>query len=397
MLHSTLPETPAQAAVIARSRQLTDFCWTPLRDVPTYTRTLGNTVLPAGVPVTGFPYASTEVTDKFLCENVSFESFLTAIANPDSKLYQPGQAAFNACNYGIVCNGLARFAFGIRRRISTARWHTVPGMYRVKSAGEYTFEDMRLCDVLYAHGGSRSHVALITDLLRDDGGVIREVEVSEAIRPSCTRRRFDSQAFFGKFEQFALWRYEYLDSVPLFDTDADALLHSGLDKITPAITVDNGNHSNYLASRQVVISTFVDGDDVIEVYRNGEMTQSLPIRGRAIIPYYPPEGHYTLRLQKNGGCAEFCVCDASFSHSVENGCITVDVQGYTEGSSILYFDFRQAGTAGAKAASLEKYEELTESEKHSGVWTRPIPKGGAHFKIYFENEYGVWTLPMRKI
>ena len=27
----------AEAAVIARARQLTDFRWTPLRDVPTYT------------------------------------------------------------------------------------------------------------------------------------------------------------------------------------------------------------------------------------------------------------------------------------------------------------------------------------------------------------------------
>ena len=80
----TLPDTSAKAAVIARSKQLTDFKWTPLRDVPTYLRNVGNTVLPAGVEVTGFPYSSTELTDKFLCENVSFESFLTAVSNPDS-------------------------------------------------------------------------------------------------------------------------------------------------------------------------------------------------------------------------------------------------------------------------------------------------------------------------
>lgn len=35
-LKSTLPDTRAKKAIIARSRLLTDFVWTPLRDVPTY-------------------------------------------------------------------------------------------------------------------------------------------------------------------------------------------------------------------------------------------------------------------------------------------------------------------------------------------------------------------------
>ena len=39
------------------------------RDVPTYTKKLGNTVLAAGELITGFPYASEEYNDKFICEN----------------------------------------------------------------------------------------------------------------------------------------------------------------------------------------------------------------------------------------------------------------------------------------------------------------------------------------
>ena len=397
MLHSTLPQTAAQAAVIARSRQLTDFEWTPVRDIPSYTKKLGNIVIPAGVPVRGFPYASTEATDKFFCENVSFESFLTAIANPDSKLYQPGHAAFCACNYGIVCNGLARFAFGIRRRVSTARWHTIPGMHEVKPKGLYTFDDMRLCDVLYAFGEGRNHVALITDLLHDGDGNIKEVEVSEAVRPVCVRRRFNFDEYSEKFALFALWRYDHLESVPLTDEAQDSLLKSGLDRLTPTITVDNGNRSNYLVSQQVVISAFAEGDDVIEICRNGEVINTLPIHGKAVIPYMPAEGKYSLRLKNGGGCAEFCVNNACFSHSVEGNTVTVRVDDCTEGSRILYFDFRQAAAAGAGFASLEKFEELTESEKLSGTWTRPIPENGHNYKIYFENDYGIWTLPMRAV
>ena len=36
MFISTKPRNEREAAIIARSRQLTDFKWTPVRDVPTY-------------------------------------------------------------------------------------------------------------------------------------------------------------------------------------------------------------------------------------------------------------------------------------------------------------------------------------------------------------------------
>ena len=90
--------------------------WTPLLDVPTYTRKDGRTVHPAGKLVQGMPYSSTEPTDKFITENISFESLLTAMANPDSALYQKDLEGRNGSStyFGIVCNGLARYALNIR-------------------------------------------------------------------------------------------------------------------------------------------------------------------------------------------------------------------------------------------------------------------------------------------
>ena len=80
MLRSTLPQNESEAAVIARSRQLTDFRWTPLRDIPTFKRPSTQTVIPEGIETTGFIYSSTEETDKFFTENISHETFLSAIA-----------------------------------------------------------------------------------------------------------------------------------------------------------------------------------------------------------------------------------------------------------------------------------------------------------------------------
>ena len=81
MLFSSLPKNDGERRALARSRQLTEFRWTPVRDVPTYYQK-ELTMLPEGVEITGFPYASAEQQDTFITENISFETFLSAVANP---------------------------------------------------------------------------------------------------------------------------------------------------------------------------------------------------------------------------------------------------------------------------------------------------------------------------
>ena len=117
-LFSTLPKTDIEKSVLARCRQLSDFTWTPVEDIPTYYKNQC-TMLEKGVELKGFLYSSTERTDKFITENVSVETFLSVIPNKYSKIYQVGRGALDACNYGIVCNGFVRYALGIKRRIST--------------------------------------------------------------------------------------------------------------------------------------------------------------------------------------------------------------------------------------------------------------------------------------
>ena len=393
---STPPQTEWEKAVIARARQLTDFKWIPVRDVPSYiAQTKEYMVLPTGVEIKGFPYASTEGKDKFFTENVSFETFLSAIPNPYSKLYQPGTAAFNACSYGIVCNGLARYALGIKRRVSTARWLTIPGMRVVAPKGQIKVDDIRLCDNLWAFGEGRNHVALITDILKDKDGKVVALEISEAIRPHCVRRIFEIEAFFEKWDLYSLCRYEAIDKIPLLDAKSDNILwNSGIEKITPKITVDNGNKSNYLVGDQTLITVNSDGADNVMIYKDGELIESFNVGARAFVARNLLKGYYKVMLERDGSYVEFAVNRAKIDYTVTGEMITVNADPCDEKSTIVYADFRQAGVG---CASLEKYEELTDEEKQSGTYTRPIPDGAENFKVYFKNPYGVWTHPMIKI
>ena len=410
MLTGTKPDSKGKEAALYRSRQLTEFRWTPVGDIPVYTKATGKTKLPAGQPQLGMLYSSPEPTDKFIFENISFETFLSVLANPDSALYNKDLNGSNNswAYFGLVCNGLARYAFNIRRRFSTKRWPTVPGMRKVADDGAYTAEQIELCDVLYAHGKGRSHVAMVTDILRDETGDIRQIEVSEAVRPVCERKQYDLEVFFEKYKLFALWRYDFVDEVPMPDPKEDLCLKQGVPGL-PVIAVDYGNKSNYRTYEDVVISAFTEGENEIQICRDGEMVETLVISGRGNVTRRFDRGYYTAKHVGTGESVEFCVAEPKIRHQVEDGKLTVWVDSCDAGSKILYMDFREKSSRGISyvmstkdqkvcytttCAALAKLEELTEEEKETGVFTRNIPEDAANFKVYFKNKYGIWTHTM---
>ena len=387
--------TPQVQAILARARQLTDFRWTPIRDIPTYSRKTGYKVLPAGVEVQGFPYASTEYINKFITENVSFESFLTAIANPHSKLYQPGHASFHACNFGVVCNGFVRYCLGIRRRVPTFRWFTIPGMRKVADEGTYTVDALQLCDILHAYGKGRNHVSLITGFEKDALGNVTKIEVSEAVRPLCKRASYTPEEFYEAFKLFGICRYDKLKEVPLLNEAEDAVLQKeALHKITPRIAVDNGNKSNYILGEEVLLSVFTDGLDRVLLHRDGELAATYPTDGRAFFPLHPEKGYYTATLETEGSQVQFCVNCADISFAVKDDVLTVRADPQDSRSRMLYMDFRRKGEG---TGPMESYEELTPEEIASNTFSRTIPNAAENFKVYYENEYGIWAHPMTPI
>ncbi len=395
MLISTLPKTPAQAAALARAKQLSDVKWTPIADVPMYHKKEDvYTVFPKGVEVTGFPYSSVERTDMFIPENVSFESFLSAVANPHSKLYTAGHGQVCRANFGIVCNSFVRYALGIPYRVPTKLWYTVPGMRKIADKEAYTAEDICLLDVLHAFNDGRNHVALITDILRDENGEIKEIEVSEAVSPSCKRVRYTVAEYFEHFKVFGLCRYDLLEQVPPFDAKADEIFRSGIDKILPKIAVDNGNRSNYLLGQEVVLSVFIEDADTVELLKNGEVMREIQVENRAFMPLKLDCGYYVARLKNDGAATEFAVVAAEFSHTVQNGEVTVCAKSCDPESALSHAEFRCAGDG---VAAMSAFLLLSEQERKMGTFTREIPADAENYKVYFENKYGMWTHPMTKI
>ena len=413
MLTSTKPDSSGKEAAIFRSRQITEFKWTPVGDIPAFSKTADKVFLPAGVEQKGMIYSSAEPNDKFIAENVSFETILTVIANPDSAIYHKNLNGHgNSWSYfGIVCSGLVRYALDIKPRSTTKCWQDIPGMVKIAEAGAYTAEDIQLCDILLIYD-KRKHVVLITDVLRDENGKVQKVEVSEAIPTTCVRNQYDLETFYEKYTGFSLWRYDFVDTVSMPDAEENASLQRGVPGL-PSVAVDCGNKANYRAEEDVVISSFADGENQVEVCCDGEILETLSFSGKGKISKQFNRGYYVLKQKNTGETVEFCVTDPQIKHTVKDGMITIQADPCDSQSKILYMDFREKskgermaekgfetnGVAfySTKAAVLSKVELLTEEEQKNGVFTRELPEDAVNFKVYFENKYGVWTHTMIRI
>ena len=224
----------------------------------------------------------------------------------------------------------------------------------------------------------------------------------------------DLDTFFEKYQLFALWRYDFVDEVPMPDPIQDAHLRQGVPGL-PVIAVDYGNKTNYRTDEDVVISTFTENDSEVEICRGGEVIECVKVPGRSRIVRRFDRGYYTIVHKATGSTVEFCVTDPQIRHSVENGMLIIKADPCDPESRISHLEFRErskgetqqtsGGCEGFEAdvrydprcASLSKMEELTDEEKKTGEFARKIPSDAVNFKVSFENRYGFWTHTMIKI
>ena len=154
------------------------------------------------------------------------------------------------------------------------------------------------------------------------------------------------------------------------------------------IAVDYGNKSNYFYGETTVISSFAEGENVVEIYRGTELIEEIPVSGYQKTERIFDAGYYTVKLKDTEYFTEFCVVKPEITHTVDNGVITIIADPHDPESKISHAEFR-----GGSVMDMA----LTEEEITSGIITRPIPEGETYFKVSFRNKYGIWTHTSIKI
>ncbi len=311
-LYHDKPRSVGVENALKRTAQLVDIKWTPIKPFPRILRSeIPDSMyyygfFPAWCPAHGLPYSSCRVVEKYIGWNISFETFFSALRNPNSVVYtknlrnSPGRANTNSY-YGMVCSMFVSYSLQMPYRVVCKDWADVPGVDPVDTT---VLENLNLCDIVL---DPRHHVAIITDILRDEEGRVHSIEVSESTNPQAIRTYFTPEEFRNYWleDGYSIYRYNGLDNVtynpdPFVHLDGDPDLPT--PKINTAIMLDFGNKANYrIDDEPVEISVFETGWEAVEVTDPDGTRIEYPIpHGKQLTLHPKKPGIYSVCLKRDG-------------------------------------------------------------------------------------------------
>ena len=292
----TMPENNGVMNAIKRARQMTDVEWSPAVDIDRVSlltsssysgeKTYYTDKFLAGVKYRGIPYSDQQ---PYVADEASIDSFVTAAANANSaESLESSYVNRNVASfYGSSCATFVSYALNLPLMASTY-YHYMDGVtkkYDIYADGAYhELNSLELCDIILR----TSHVALVTDIIKDDNGNVTHIEVSESTKYGgvnlsevggqyggiCRRKMWTLAEFRAWFSDFAIYKYSGLSSIPYREFDYTDIPGEGKKMISaklPVIPYRGNNSFVYSEGSSVTVKLLIasTGFTHISLKRNG--------------------------------------------------------------------------------------------------------------------------------
>lgn len=398
------PDKPVSHGVenaLKRARQMVELSWIPQRMIPSgyifYTPTDKKYVdawMPAHFPRKGVIYSSVRKHCKFVGSNVSLETYMTALDNPNSVLYtrpQHGMGRSMFSYYGIVCSAFASYVCQLPYPMACAGWPTMEGVSPVDST---ELENLQLCDLVLSAG----HIAVITEILRDLDGKVQRISVSESVPPCCRCTAFTPEQFRGYWLEggYRVWRYAGIHDVtytpnPYVHLEDDPWLEIPARNTT--FMADYGNKANYQLGESVEFSIFEQGWETVEITLPDGSTATLPIDGDQVVYTPALPGFYTAVCRKADEVSqsvEFCATEivVRLEKTVFSAAEPIRASFSTPHSEVYYLNINTHDYFWRGAKRLTPEEISTNS-----ICVAPLTNPGQYvLSLVAENRFGRYTV-----
>lgn len=379
---------PALEIMRKRAETISKISWTPLGDVPKR-----NGIFPQGTEVKGIPYSSVKELDKFVGQEVSFYTFLSAVNNPRSVLYTEnvGQSPYKGKNcaayYGSVCSMTVNYALGLDRPYGTFMYGTLP---QIKRVAKQDLEHAAPGDIVHFLYG---HVIMITNITKSDDGVIRYVEILECQGNGAFTKKYTLQKFQERLDKYphVLYRYTNLSKLalepspfPEIETNID------LGNNAKALSLSRGDRVTYSEDEgEVVVNVLDNSYDRLVVTRedNGIIVKDVILGDdKDIVLSFLEPGNYKAILKKNDETESDAVCfevlqtDVTLSYKSN----FIDISFHSSNGIPEYIVFCKEYGGRLLIA------DITEEERQAGhkLVKCETSVASLYMKVFFRGEYG---------
>lgn len=384
---------PAIACMVKKAHQIADIKWMPLRSVPS----LSENWTPAGTQMQGIPYSSVKEKDKFIGQEVSFYTFMSAVQNPRSVMYTEDvkRPPYNGENcgmyYGTVCSMAVNYALGIERPIESKMYESLPYIARVK---KQHLERLYVGDILWSKG----HVVLIIGIERDEEGRPKSFSILES--SGNTRiKTLSRDAFQTRWEKDGWVAYRYLklaDNVN-YKPLPFVLLPGDVDSpnydYNNFISLSRGDYSCYRKGEDVVINVFDNTYSDIVISRNGLLERKISIVNGL--------EDYSLVGLRGGKYSAFLSNGNDITPAIHFEVIeeSTSVRRFSDGYMVSFASsdsFPEYIVICTLNGNRDAIIDITDADRDNGYKMIKGSYTGRYWKVFYKGEYGrVSNMPIQ--
>lgn len=407
-----VPENIGVLNVINRAYQMTKLTYTTAADLPTQVNTdryPGH--VPAGEEVTGVMYSSVRSEGLYVPQCVSLHTYMTALLNPNSYIYKKTepQPHYNALTYyGAVCSSMVAWCYGIDDVVpTTISFANYPGMEIIENQSPY---GLKLGDMLNYAG---SHIAIVTDIVRDWRGRISKIEVTDQVNysshPMTRSRRLSPENIQSQYfdNRYVAYRYHYIYKVPYtpspwinLDDEAGEPVYSeflsprrGEDanwRLGETVEIDIMDAAEYT---QAVLEKYDAADEEWTVVD----TQSIPA---GLLLSYASLDARRYRAYLTDGTAScdpvyFDVMSVSVSYAASEGAVAVSFASDMGIPASVSFCVADPDSTDYRAVS--SFYVLSDAEIEAGTAAILHAAGTFLMKVEFKTQFGLYSSDLTEV
>lgn len=378
---------------VKKARQLTDISFSPLNKL----EGLGKSYYPDNT-YHGMIYSMVSEMSNYVGDYISFHTFMTALHNPKSKLYTedvsqpPYHGKKCKAYYGTVCSLFVSYALGIFPGYSS-RFFNESELMNPVDAREIDY--IMIADVLWKNG----HVALITDVVRDEDGKVTRIEISESVSSGCrryskTREEFE-KLMGSSFKKILRYTelYKNLNYTPIPEFVAVLDEQPLTFQYNDDLCVDRGDKSNYLESDSIIVN-IMHPYDYLEIFKGDELFKVVNTNHDDVTLYALPYGDYKARVFYDGRYSDFTYW------KVVNISVYADksqdrLYFHSENATPTYVTFRDiAGLMSpipTNSYSFYLFNDNDINNRYVDIDKIRVRKEYPYVRVYFSTDYGVIT------
>lgn len=368
-----------------RAHQIAEVGWLPLGIIPS-----NQGSFPFGEYCYGIPYSSVKEMDKFVGQDVSFYTFLSAVQNPKSVLYSQnvGKEPYNGMNcstyYGTVCSMAVNYVLGFNAPYESKMYPNLPFITRVEDQDPRV---IRIGDILWQYG----HVVLVEDIVHRNDNSIESVSILESSGVITKIRHYSFMDFSNRWKESSWVLYRYMDFGRIVDQESIPFLSSSASEnysfdFTESICVSRGDRAAFRLGEDVTVNILTSSLPIdIDIYKDEQHYLKLKDVTDDVVLTNLPVGRYT--AISDGGRSSFEVIQTSVSIQHVDNRIKVSFSSIN-GIPVAFVLCNSIGNRFL-------CHSVSDLERSLGYVTISNSISDVFAKVYFQGEYGrVTNIPM---